>query len=307
MRRLLWTLALAGCSYPDFHFTKSDAADETAATDTSIELDSAAVDSATADDTTIADDSAVAEDTTVADTARPDSAKPDTAVVDTMPEATPPTGCVALADDFCVDWDKASTATSPFTYFGVGPTGKLSLDVGGGRSSPNAMVAETAPSTTDRVVVANTTKVFSVATNDALIKVDFYVKLEAASFPTTTDGAAFLLKIQRETGEGDGMTFSIDKTGYFVDRIGLTYEAYTIASPKPKIGVWTHVRVHTRLVTAGGSITVWIDDMSTAAFSKSGLSTVRVDSTGKQLIVGLYSQDASAPFKVRYDDVSLNY
>ena len=68
--------------------------------------------------------------------------------------------------------------------------------------------------------------------------------------------------------------------------------------------MWTHVRVHTRLVTAGGSLTVWIDDMSTAAFSKSG--TARVDSTGKQLIVGLYSESSSATFRARYDDVSLN-
>ena len=52
------------------------------------------------------------------------------------------------------------------------------------------MLAETSPSTTAPVVVANVTKVFPVARIYMLIKVDFDLKLESATFPTATDGSA---------------------------------------------------------------------------------------------------------------------
>lgn len=301
--RWLLLLALTGCSYPEFYFApKTDSGG--GAPDESVDETMVVADTAAAEDTLV--DSSVEEtdppDTFASDTGAPDTFKPDVA-----PEAPPAAGCAGSTAKFCVDWDKSTTPASDFNYSGVSPGCGISLDSAGGRSAPNALLAQTTPSSTEEVVVANMSKLFTIPAPDALIRADVYLKLESATYPTTTGGAAFLFKVQNDAGSGDGVTFSINENGYLVDRIGLTYEAFELTTPKPKASVWTHVRLHARLHTSAGSLTVWIDDMTTPAFSRSGISTIRTDGTARQMIVGLYAQRSSAPFRVRYDDVTLNY
>ncbi len=300
--RWLLLLALSGCSYPEFYF--SPPVDASTSDTTLLEADSAADDTGLADSSV---DEPEPPDTTTPDTATPDTATPDTFKPDVAPEVPPPVGCVGSTARFCVDWDKSATPASDFDFSGVSPGCSISLDAAGGRSAPNALLAQTAPSAAEEVVVANMSKRFTIAAPDTLIRVDLYLKLESAVYPTTSGGAAFLFKVQNDAGSGDGVTFSLDENGFLVDRIGLTYEAFALATPKPKTGVWTHVRLHARLHTTAGSLTVWIDNMTTPAFTRSAISTIRTDGTARQLIVGLYSQRSSAPLRVRYDDVSLNY
>lgn len=287
MRALVVFAAIvsAGCQYPEFQFVSNDSA---------------------VADTAVAIDSAMPVDTFVppVDSAT-DTAVVDTRVVDTTPEAPPPSGCAGSTAKFCSDWDTATAPDTDWTFWGADDTGSLALDMGGGRSLPNAFLATTSPGAAT-VVTANLSKTFTTTADDSLIKLDAWIKLETDTFPTTS-GGAFLLKIQRGAGVGDGVTFSIDNVGFYVDRIGVTYEAYTITSYKPKVGTWMHVRVHTRIHTINGSLTVWIDNMTTPVFTRTAVSTAKADSTAKQAIVGLYSQESSATFRARYDDVELDY
>jgi hypothetical protein len=321
MRRFWVAIAVAGCTYPEFQFAADsatvDAAGDTAVADTAVADTTIANETAPPDTFTETDSGTIdssMEDSDVTDTFVPDTFvadtfKPDTFVADTFkPDAPLSTGCTGVAVKFCSDWDKATTPSSDFSYFGVSPTGSTTLDTTGGRSLPNAFYARTTPSSTDKVVVANVSKKFTAATADALIRVDAYIKLDSATFtPGTGGGGAFIFKVQRDGGAGDGVTFSIDDGGFYVDRIGVTYDYYSLPSPMPKAGVWTHIRMHTKLHSTAGSVTLWIDDMTTPVLSKSAISTVAMDSTDKILIVGLYSQNATTPVGVRYDDVTLDY
>lgn len=293
MRALWLTVTLMGCSYPDFDFVREDAATDTAVVDT--EADSAA-------DTFVDDTTVAIEDTSVADTAVDtifDTGTPDTAMPDTAPIST---GCTGFVGAFCADWDGATDPASEFAFSGVSPTGSLAVEAAG-RSGPNSMLATTSPSATDSVVTANVVAKVTAPTLGALARIDAWVKPESTTFPTS-GGGAFLFKFQNGVSGGDGVTFSMNDGGFYVDRIAATYEYYGLAT-KPKLGVWTHVRMEVKLHTTSGAITTWIDDMTTPVLTKTGVSTLATDTTTLILIVGLYSQKGTATFKVHYDDVSL--
>ena len=291
MRRLVvLAIVSVGCTYPDFRFAPGDSAivDDTAVGDTSVAVDSS-IDTFAADTFT--------PDTFVADSAKDSPA-------DITPDAPVSTGCSGVMAKHCFDWDTAAKPEDGWTYSAVDASGSIALDPTGGRSLPNAFLATTAPGVGE-VVTANLTQVITTAANDTVVKLDAWIKLEADKFPGT-DGA-FLLKLQRNGGDGDGVTFSMGSTGFYVDRIALSYEYYEITTYKPKIGTWMHVRLHTKLHTTAGSVTLWIDNMSSPLLSKTAISTVKVDSTAKQAIVGLYAQGSTGTFKARYDDVTIDY
>ncbi len=291
-----------------------DASVDSAVVDTTSFVDSGVVDSGVVDspivDSRIVDSAVVDSgvvDSGVVDGAR-DGLVADTAVdakVDAASDAQTSTGCTSSVAKHCWDWDQSSVPEAGFTFPSVSPTGSITVEAGG-RSTPNEFVSATSPGA-GPVVVANVSQVFTTTAFDSLVKLDVWIKLDSATYPTTSDGAAFVLKLQRSAGTGDGITFGLGGAGFYVDRIAVDYAAYAISSYAPKIGVWMHVRVHTRLHTTAGSITVWIDDMSLPVLARSSISTVAIDSTEKQLILGLYSQGSSAPFKARYDDAELDY
>ncbi|MEO7095656.1 MAG: hypothetical protein ABI175_20530 [Polyangiales bacterium] len=313
MRRVAASLGLAltlvACGYPAFDFVPDDASTDL---DVAAPFD-ATVDSATYDasdtrgddlapvDSSIgdaADASADAGDTSPTDTASTDTARADTSVV-----VETSTGCVGSTAIFCEDWDKATGPKAGFDWTNLDPTTSLALEASG-RSLPNALVASTAPGDAS-VVTADLGKNFLAPAADSVLRVDAWIKLEKLVFPTST-GGAFLFKVERggAGSVGDGVTFSIDDKGFYVDRIGLTYGFYAIAY-KPAADTWAHVRMDVKLHTASGTITVWIDDMVTPRLTDSAISTVRADTTSRNFIVGLYAQSSTGAFRARYDDVSI--
>jgi hypothetical protein len=297
MRALWLAVTLVGCSYPDFDFARADGAPDTAVDDTTTDafVDDTAIEDSAIEDSAI-EDSATTDavlDTTI-DSAKPDTAKPDTAPVSM--------GCTGFVGAFCADWDKATDPASEFAYKGVSPTASLAVEAAG-RSLPSSLVATTSPSSTDTVVTANVVAKVTAPTLGALARIDAWIRPESTTFPTTS-GGAFLFKFPNGVSGGDGVTFSMDASGYYVDRIATDYEYFAI-STKPKLGVWTHVRMDVKLHTTSGAVTTWIDDMTTPVLTKTGVSTLKTDTTTLILIVGLYSQSGTGTFKVHYDDVSL--
>lgn len=291
---MLAAIALAGCTYPEFAFTTGagDAAVDDGVT-AEVSTDTSAPDEGPRD--TLADAPDAPE--TLAD-ALTDSA-------DATADAPAETGCTGSTADFCEDWDEATTARAGFTGTNVAAKGAIALDPSGGRSAPNAFLATTSPDPDASVVVANLDRAFTGPSPETPVRVDAWIKLETATFPTTGSGA-FLLKLQRDGGPGDGVTFSIDDVGFYVDRIGNTYAAYPLPT-KPKVDAWMHVRLDVVLHTTNGRIVAWVDDMVTPVLSISSVSTVRADVSGRRLIVGLFSQNATGTFRARYDDVSLEF
>ena len=302
MRRVAFLLALSGCGYPTYGFVP-DHSDDTGMTDSTIDstIDSLARDD-TADDVAPGDSSLA--DTLAADagadTRITDSSSGDTATSDAAEVSIGCDGSTAL---FCEDWDEGSTAQAKFDWKDLDPTTALSLETSG-RSAPHALVADIAPGDA-AVVVADLGKVVIAPSVDTVLRADVWLKLEKLTFPTAT-GGAFLFKVERGgTGSvGDGVTFSIDDAGFYVDRIALDYAFYSI-SYKPAANTWVHVRMDVKIHTTSGSIKLWIDDMVTPRLNVSAISTAKADATTRNFLIGLYSQNATGSFRARYDDVSI--
>jgi hypothetical protein len=250
--------------------------------DTAVPGDGAEVDTLVAD----------AGGDTLVDTSVADTATPDTAPVSV--------GCDGSTALFCEDWDKSTTFQAGFDWNNLDPTATLALE-STGRSAPQSLLAGITPGDAG-VVTADLGKNIIAPTADATLRVDAWIQLETLALPTAT-GGAFLFKLERG-GVGDGVTFSINDAGLYVDRIGNTYGFYAITY-KPAVSTWFHVRMDIKLHTTAGVIKLWIDDMVTPKLDVSGVSTAKADSTTRELIVGLYAQSATGAFRARYDDVSV--
>ena len=296
---------MTGCTYPDIAFAP-DAARE----DVEIGGDDADTATDSGDDATV--DSRV--DTFVGDTRAeiaPETASDspsDTSPLDAGPETlaadaavdTPPTGCLGSTHLFCADFDKSVKPEDGFDGMDVSAEGSLALDPSG-RSSPNSLLCQTVAFATG-IAAANVTKTFIAPSTDTIIRVEAWVKLESATFPGKS-GSAFILKVQRT---GDGATLSLDSSGFFADAIGTTYTAYPLTKTVP-VGVWFKVRMDTRLHPTSGTLTVWIEDMTTPVLEKTAISTATVVTAERTVVLGLYSQNGTATFRARYDDVTADY
>ncbi|MGZ5967184.1 MAG: hypothetical protein ACXWP4_05920 [Polyangiales bacterium] len=290
--------ALVGCSYPDFGFTVDAGETADTAIDSAVALDSDLEDS-------LLDGSDDTDDTTTVDSADSAIDSVSETAVDGPTDTPAPVGCAGSAALFCVDWDSVTTPDAPFDNKDLVTPGAIALEKTGAHSSPNLFLSSTGPSTATDTVTADVFKAFTAPASSTPMRVEAWIKLESATFPTTT-GSAFLLKVERPGGTGDGVTLSIDETGLFVDRIAVDYDRFPI-SVKAKPGVWMHVRMDVVLQVAGGSVKLWIDDMTTPVVDKTGISTAVNDSVNRLLSVGLYSQRATGTFKARYDDVSFSF
>lgn len=282
---------LVSCTYPEFQFRGDASADTFFEGDTSVDD---AVDDVRDDalvDTEQSATDAVADVTTDAKT---DAAK-DTGV--DAPDAAP-TGCAAITADFCDDWNSVSSPSSKWTYQNVASTGAIALE-SGGVSPPKAFSTSVSMgATTSDVITAMVLKELTAPAPDTKLRADVWIKLDSATFP---GGSDFLLKVQRT---GDGVTFSIDSGGFFVDAISMGYARWPVPKAVP-VGKWFHVRLEARLKTVGGELAVFIDDMTTPLVSKTGISTASVDDTSRTFIVGQYAQGLTGSFKAHYDDASL--
>ena len=308
MRRVVVLLALSACGYPQYEFVPTDASDDLGRVDSPSDSanefgpDEVSIGDSRADAVgSDAGNDTVARDTSTPDTSARDAS--DASASDTPDVVETSTGCDGSSAIVCEDWDKATAPKAAFDWQNLDPTSSLALEASG-RSLPNTLVASTAPGDA-AVVTADLGKHFVAPRADSTIRIDAWLKLESAALPTTT-GGAFLFKLERggPGSVGDGVTFSINDKGFFVDRIGLTYKFYPVPF-KPLVGAWMHVRMDVKLGTAAGAITVWIDDMSTPQFADTAVSTVQADTTERNFIVGLYAQNATGAFRARYDDVSV--
>ncbi len=314
----VWSVVATGCSYPEFAFAAGDAtpADATP-TDATVGARDGTADSAvlvvpdegvdagrseTEADTSIVDatvdtsvDTSVA-DATIADVADARDARD---ARDSAPDTYSP-GCVGDGSVFCLDFDDWTSATTGFTGTNIGTGGAVALEASG-RSLPNAFASTVQAGDGGTVVVGNAYRSFVVPTAGTTMRVDAWIRLESAVFP---NGQVFLFKLQHVGG--DGVALSVDKNGFYVEVVGEPYAEYRVATPVP-INRWFHARLEAKMLIAGGSTTLWIDDMGAGAFSKAAFSTARSDDVSRRLIVGLYAADHTTWFRAYYDDVSLRF
>jgi hypothetical protein len=303
---LVTVLATAGCGYPDFEFT-NDAqsapdlgADSVAVTDSAVDTTIAPQDSSvseTAGDS-FAEDSFVA-DTFVPDTFAPDTFVPDTGV-DTAPD-TAPTGCSGFTSPpaFCVDFNTSMLPQDGWLTRSLSSASELLLETSGAHSAPKLLVARTAAAATTTVAALVGTTLTAPAI-DREARIDVWIKLDPPAF---AGKQIYLFKYLRGAGMGDGVAFSLDPTGFFLEVDAPGGGNKRISKPVP-IGVWFHVRMDAKLQPATGSATVWIDDMTTPALTYAG-STSDLDSTDRRLSVGVYAVNPTASYAARIDDVSV--
>ena len=242
------------------------------------------------------------EDTAASDISLTDGA--DT-IGDSM-EDTVPAGCAFSTALFCVDFDFGGPPEAAFGSKDIVLPGHLSLEASGAHSFPNLLLASAAPSGSDSAVRANVLKNFTAASTDTPVRVEMYIKLESVVYPSSS-GIANLFKLERSAGAGDGVTFSIGDSGLFVERIAGDYERFPITAYMPKANVWMHVRMDVVLQVTGGSVKVWIDDMTTPVVDRSSISTAIKNATGRLFTVGLYAEKQTAPFRARFDDIKFTF
>ncbi|MBI2390745.1 MAG: hypothetical protein HYV09_14240 [Deltaproteobacteria bacterium] len=288
---LVFCVALLGCGFPEFRFAETGAP---------------ALDAAS-DDGDVAVEADADADAEVAD-ARTDATSGDADATSDAPSDAaldaPKAGCAAFPTaTFCADFDDVSSPSGGWTAAEITPSGSLTLESGAGRSLPNALLAATTPSSTATLVMAYVHRQLTAPAATTPMQLDAWFKLDQAVFPTTA-GSTFLFKLERTGSDGDGVTLSLDRTGFFAERIGVSYERYPIMrAVKP--GVWMHLRMDVVLHTTAGALTIYIDDMTKSVVAAAGVSTVKSDATARSVIVGLFSDRATSPFQARFDDVAL--
>lgn len=231
------------------------------------------------------------------DSAVDDSSVADTAVAETLVEA--PRGCAALgAHEFCQDFDSVATPELGWSDKSVTALGLIALDKPG-YSGAHALLAETRADAMN-VQLANVYREFTAPSADAMMRVEAWIKLEVAAVDTQ---GGYLIKVARQ---GDGVSLSLGKSGLYTEVGGTTYQEFAIARSVP-VGVWFHAKLEVKLHVTAGSINIYIDDMTTPAFNKSGISTVQAESTARKLAVGLYSGRTTTAMRARFDDVTFDF
>jgi hypothetical protein len=282
----VFALAAGGCGYPSFEF---------GAQESGVATGDAVAD--TTGDATVAD-SAV-DDTGVDDTGT-SPIDTGTSPVDTgtMTDAEP--APCSTTGAFCENWDDATSAQAHFKSIIVDSPAAIAL-ASGGHSAPNAFASTTVPADAGGGA-AYVIKPFDVTALDAPIRVDLWMKLETTTFPGT--GSTTLFKIEHlGTGAvGDGLAFALGPGGLYADLYSMKYAHYPLGFT-PAANTWFHVRIDIAHHTSKGSLTIWIDDMSTPLVVAGSISTASADSMQRNIVIGQYAVGATGTFKVLYDDV----
>jgi hypothetical protein len=300
VRGLLASLVLsAGCNYPDFAFVAGDAAEAAdAATDSSVdsaELDSAPLEE-TGEDSTIDSAADSRGDTAI------DSTKPDVAT-----DAPPPVGCVG-AHVFCDDFDTSSKPESDWLPLYSAGGGTMVFDGSGVcRSCPHSPIS-TVPSSASAdaapELAAQLVKTFDATTSSKPMRLDFWVRLDAAF----TGSTMMLAKLQRGTS-GRGVEVDLAPDGIYLGVLGSGSSKYLSTKKLPALGKFVHVRLEATLaVGTEGSGRVFVDDMTAPAAELVGLSTTDTTSVTTKVIVGLYTNETNpTSYRAYYDDVSFDW
>jgi hypothetical protein len=305
---LVVALLASGCTYPEFAFESHDAAADDTAIETSIE-DTSIVETSIEDTTP--------EETAMDDTRVEDSSAADTTVVDTGTDAKDAAvdakdSAIADAADAKIDPCTGHTFCSTFdtsTVTGDGWTGNYTT--GGGTTTLDTSTSVTAPKSLHASIptgtvtaAANLSLTLTSPTPTTKFRVESDVRLESLTYPAVGT-SAILLKVQRDS-TGDGVSLVVQSTGLFVEANGVTYNAFpvmkTIATK-----TWFHVRLEGTLQKAGGSATLYIDDMTTPVVNVTGISTAVADDTNRQPLIGIFSYMTSSAFEARFDNYTFDF
>lgn len=270
-----------GCSYPGFAF---DQAVVDAAADVVVE-DSAPADASVAD-------TFVAPDTTPV---------VDTSVADAVDSAPPPTGCAGSTAVFCIDFSKAIEAHDGWTSDKVSPGSTLQIENVMPYSAPNDLISLVKADAAG-YPEASVAKLFTAPSMDRVARIDFRLKVPAK--PGT--GGRYALMRYHRADAGDGISFTLDGTGFYLEIHGGSYSEKRAPTPVP-VDTWMHVRIDAVLKYSGGSARVWLDDMSTPAADLTSISTTETDSLDRRIDVGIFANTPPNDLWARYDDVSFDW
>ncbi len=321
-------VASTSCSYPEFGFAGDSAlvADSSVADTGQAPVDAAA-DSISEDtdlldatrdavidvvDAMVDDVADATLDTTIATDTQPETladvatdtrdASSDTrdAAIDTRDAAdTAPRPC-ALSHYFCSDFDTSTLPADGWSGSFQAATGMLALDTTTSTSTPQSLVASLGTGTvTSSAMVAR--RILSVPLGRT-IRIEADMMVDTLPYISTYD--LILFKIQRSTA-GDGVSVTAGGTGLKLATQGATNESWPITGIVA--GKWFHVRLEAVLHTTAGVARIYIDGAATPQIEKTGLSTANMDdTTGRELVVGVFGYTASSPYRVHYDDVSID-
>jgi hypothetical protein len=296
-RRLfvLAALSLSACNYPEFGFA-TDAADSADVVEEGVDsaLDSAPIDSfvAEVEPETSTMDSATADSATDTGTAK------DTAVADTSDATSDP--CAGHL--FCQRFDTASAPSDGWTGNYTTGGGVTVLDSTTSRSAPKSLRSSIPAGTV--TAAATVSQTFTSPALTTKFRVECDVQLEAFTYPVASTGVV-LLKVQHSS-MGDGISLDVSDTGLYVEANGATYSGYTVTKTLTA-KTWFHVKLEGSLHTTSGSLTLWIDDMTTPLVSKTGISTAQMDGNERQAVLGLFSYLKSAAFEAHFDNYTFDF
>lgn len=276
-------LAIPACSYPEFEFRAGGDAHDDVVFETTSE-ETSVLDSSTED----ALDSMVAETT-----------EADTATTDVAPEVAPSAGCSGVTAFFCDDFDSVTSPADNWGGSAEAGGGSISLLSTGAYSPPNAVLSQI-PTGSAMVTIGNMGKTVNAPTATAKTRFDMRIFFESPSYG---GDAVSVIKIQRGGGHGVGLVAKA--TGVFVEVYGDAYTLYPTAGIPS--GKWVHLRLDCTLRTTGGTYQLFVDDMTKPLAEGSGLSTVDVEGVDRSMIVGLYTDLPSVAYRVRYDDVIIDF
>jgi hypothetical protein len=276
--------ALVGCSYPQFAFEQA-VIDGSSATDTLVA-------ETAADDTLVEDTFISADTTTVVDTSVAD-------VVDSTPP--PPMGCTGSTALFCIDFSKAVEAHDGWTSDKLSPGSTLQIENTAPFSAPNNLIAFVKADTMG-YPEASVAKLFTAPTLDRVARIDFRLKVPAKPGP----GGRYLLVRYHRADAGDGISFTLDGTGFYLEVHGGSYSEKRAMTPVPA-DTWIHVRMDAVLKYSGGSVRAWIDDMTTPVAELTAISTTETDSLDRRIDVGIFANTPPNDLWARYDDVSFDW
>jgi hypothetical protein len=299
---------LGGCSYPEFAFQASgDASEDTAidSTTADVSIEDSAIEDSAVEDTSFAD--TATEDTTFDVVDAKDSAvdakdsaidAKDSAIADTADSKVDP----CSGHTFCSTFDGTTVTGDGWTGNYVTGGGLTTLDTSTSVTAPKCLHASIPTGTV--TAAANLSLLLTSPTTTTKFRVESHVRLETLTYPAAGT-SAILLKVQRDS-TGDGVSLVVQSTGLFVEANGVSYNAFPVMKTiTPK--TWFHVRLEGTLQKVGGSVALYIDDMTTPVVNVTGISTAVADDTNRQPLIGIFSYMTSSVFEARFDDYTFDF
>lgn len=307
--RSLLLATLCACSYPDYAFDDGDASSPI---DSTLQETDATGDVTDAAHDVLGDSSdgplqdvpdALTDTKTPPDTTPP----PDTTVVDTAPEVVVDTHVSGCGDYptaiFCDDWDTSPAGVPEKHWTGTYAVNGGLLLMDAGDSSPNSFLSRIVDQTTGAEESATLYQTFDVPTLTTTVQLDVDMMLNHSAY-AAGDGI-ILAKVGKSGGRG--FDLGLGPGGFYVETLGVTSGGSNLSTPVP-VGRWFHVRLKGTLMTSGATVQIWVDDLTSAAYDVTGVSTATVDDLHEQLTIGVYGNAAPfTAFDAHFDTAAITF